>query len=415
MTHKDAFSMPAHSVETNGRVTLSICLPTFNRVRYLECLLQDLAMQLPRLGFSYELLVGDNASEDGTQEVVGRYAQDLNLRYFRRPTNIGGQANLNQLFESAMGEYLVYVADDDLLLVDGLRECIEALETAPQLGAVFAPWLIHDRLTGEDASQFYSLDQDVVIEQSSHGALLSLLINRHIFPEIYVIRSSLARSIMAPESPYAFGFFVRVAAMVDRAAVLFSRKPFYRSVSRYFEGEVRVQAGTEQVKSGWDCYRGGLEYIYARFSDQLSKENRQLCRQGIDRFIDSRMQVGLRIRTAHGVDWIDNYYIAARLRSNAGHEALPISYDFYRANAAMDSLLTLKPFGPAATGYAYYADEPPRVLSMAHNFGRAGFHVLPDRGAPIPPHTIVLTDSSPPAYHATTLCVSEAELLSRFP
>jgi glycosyltransferase involved in cell wall biosynthesis len=415
MKHKEVHGMPHPSSGTSGRVVLSVCLPTFNRARYLECLLKDLAEHLPRLGFSYELLVGDNASEDDTQEVVNRYSNALNLRYFRRPTNIGGQANLNQLFESASGEYLVYVADDDFLLVDSLREHIQALEEAPHLGAVFAPWLIHDRITGEDTGQFYSLDRDVVIEQSGHGALLSLLISRHIFPEIYVIRASLARSIVVTESPFAFCFFVRVAAMVDRTAILFSRKPFYRSVSRYFVGEIRVQAGIEQVKSGWDCYRGGLEYICARFSDQLSRESRQLVRQGIDQFIDSRMQVGLRVRTAQGVDWIDNYYIAARLRSNAGQEVLPIPYDFYRANAAMDFLLRLQPCVPSATGYAYYADEPPRVLSMAHNFARAGFRVLADRGAPIPPHTVVLTDSGPAADPTATLCVSEAELLSRFP
>ena len=45
---------------------LSICVPTFNRARYLECLLEDLASKIGELGCSYELLIGDNASEDET-------------------------------------------------------------------------------------------------------------------------------------------------------------------------------------------------------------------------------------------------------------------------------------------------------------------------------------------------------------
>ena len=49
---------------------LSICVPTFNRARYLDCLLQDLAAHIGELGFSYEVLIGDNASEDDTAGVV---------------------------------------------------------------------------------------------------------------------------------------------------------------------------------------------------------------------------------------------------------------------------------------------------------------------------------------------------------
>jgi glycosyltransferase involved in cell wall biosynthesis len=54
---------------------LSICVPTFNRARYLECLLQDLSEQIGNLGVSYEVLVGDNCSNDSTPEVVAKYAQ----------------------------------------------------------------------------------------------------------------------------------------------------------------------------------------------------------------------------------------------------------------------------------------------------------------------------------------------------
>jgi glycosyltransferase involved in cell wall biosynthesis len=397
------------------RVTLSICIPTYHRARYLACLLQDLAKQLPELGFSYELLIGDNASPDETADVVRSYEGQLNIRYFRRNQNIGGDANLSLLYEEAVGDYLVYLADDDFLIIDAVRECVHSLEAAPELGAVFAPWFIHDRIDGKDVTQFYALDSEVRIDAGSHCELFILLLNKHIFPEIYIIRTSIAKSMITPQSRFAFAFFPRIAGILDRSAVLFSKRPFYRSVSRYFEDEVRIQAGNEQVKDGWDCYRGGLEYIYAKFSEQLSEEDRRICRRGIDQFVDIRMQVGLRLRTAEGKFWIDNYYIANRLISNGRRDMLPAPYDQYRVNAAMEYLLELKPFAAAAARFAYFQDDSPIVLTMAHGFAQANFDVIQDRETPIEKNTILVTTRRAFPVPEGVVSVSEPDLLARFP
>ena len=89
---------------------LSICVPTFNRARYLECLLQDLTDQIMDLGYSYEILIGDNASEDDTADVVARFGDQLAIRYIKRPENVGSYHNLSQLFDVARGRYVVYLA-----------------------------------------------------------------------------------------------------------------------------------------------------------------------------------------------------------------------------------------------------------------------------------------------------------------
>ncbi len=392
---------------------LSICVPTFNRARYLDCLLQDLSVQIGELGFSYELLIGDNASEDDTADIVRKYADQLAIRYFRRPENLGSYHNISQLLGSARGRYYVYVADDDLIIPRVLGNYVAHLEAHPGLGAVFAPWIVHDRVAGEDVYKFYSIDQETRIERKGHGALFTLLVNGHIFPEIYVARTSLVRQATGGANTFAFFYFVLIAAMVDRAEVTFCPEPFYYQVTRYFEGESRSQAGIEEVKVGWDRYRGGLELILARFASQLSPEDLDWCRRAIDRFARVRMGVGLRLRTAEGKNWVDNYYLANRLRCEGDDSLLPAPYETYRVNAALEYLLELQPFFPQPATVAYYLDDPPQILTQARDFASAPFVVLRDRSLPLLATTILLVNRAP-APAGAGFVISEAELLERF-
>lgn len=71
---------PVKQAEVIQQVALSVCIPTYNRARYLENLLAELVSQIGELKFSYELLIGDNCSTDATEEVVGRYQDKLNIR-----------------------------------------------------------------------------------------------------------------------------------------------------------------------------------------------------------------------------------------------------------------------------------------------------------------------------------------------
>lgn len=394
---------------------LSICVPTFNRARYLDCLLQDLAVHIGELGYPYELLIGDNASEDDTAEVVERYADRLVIRYIRRPENLGAYRNFSQLFVAAEGKYVVYVADDDLIIPGSLGRHIAHLEDHPDVGAVFAPWYIHDRVEGMDIDQFYSIEQEVRIGAGDQGSLFDLLVKGHIFPEIYVARASLAREVAGPANPFAFYFFVQIAKMVDRAAVTFRPEPFYRSVSRYFEIESRTQAGHEEVKIGWDRYRGGLEYILAKVAHLLDSENLAWCHRAIDHFVRIRMHVALRLRTLEGKDWVDNYYIANRLRCNGDDSLLPAPYETYRINAALEHLLGLEPFYPEPSTIVYYLDDSPQSLMHALGFAEAGLIARADRSIPLPGNTILLTRREPAADDEAIFAISEAELLARFP
>ncbi|MCW3480621.1 glycosyltransferase family 2 protein [Neisseriaceae bacterium JH1-16] len=407
------------STKEHEDIVLSICIPTFNRARYLESLLGEVVANIQKLEFSYEILIGDNCSEDTTPHVVEGFQDRLNIRYFRRPNNIGSGENLNQLYRSAKGRYCLYLADDDLPILDEVSNNIATLDANPGVGVIFAPWAIHDKPSGQDVSQFYTLDGDYLIETRDYSKLLALLVTRHIFPEIYMARREVLTSLYFTPNKYAFWAFVHIAEMLGRYSVYFSAKPFYRSVSRYFEDETRTQAGMEEVKDAWDRYRGGLEYLFGKFAGDLSAEEKAEWQGAIDQFVLLRMSVALRIRTQEGKNWIDNYFIANRIRCLGGDQYLPVPYDVYRVNAAFEHFATLTPFLPQQARRAYLQSAPPQVFNYAQEFNNTEFLVLENEHADIPANTLVLSQESsyPLAGRvlANVISLSEGELLAQFP
>ena len=90
---------------------VSIGLPTYNRAALLPRALDALLGQ--EYG-DFELVVCDNASADGTEEVARAYAaRDRRVRYVRQPNNVGVLGNFARALDEARGEYFMWAADDD--------------------------------------------------------------------------------------------------------------------------------------------------------------------------------------------------------------------------------------------------------------------------------------------------------------
>jgi hypothetical protein len=108
---------------------VTVGLPTYNRLSSLERAVDSvLAQDYPSL----ELIVSDNASDDGT-ESFGRdlAARHPNVRYVRNSTNVGPTANLNSVRAAAHGSYFMWLGDDDWLDPSYISHCTAALEGDP--------------------------------------------------------------------------------------------------------------------------------------------------------------------------------------------------------------------------------------------------------------------------------------------
>jgi glycosyltransferase involved in cell wall biosynthesis len=110
---------------------LSIGLPVYNGDEYLA---ESLDALLGQSYADFELIITDNASTDGTEEICRKYvAADPRVRYERLAENIGAANNHNHVFTLARGELFKWASHDDLYGRDLLARCVEALDERPEM------------------------------------------------------------------------------------------------------------------------------------------------------------------------------------------------------------------------------------------------------------------------------------------
>lgn len=109
----------------SGKLKLSICIPTFNRARFIGEALESIIAQASN---ECEIVVCDNASTDHTQQVVSEYARRFDrLRYIKQDANMGFDRNCDYAVESARGEYCWLFSDDDIMKPGAIATVLEAL------------------------------------------------------------------------------------------------------------------------------------------------------------------------------------------------------------------------------------------------------------------------------------------------
>lgn len=119
-----------------GEPLVSIGIPTFERAATLEHAVRSVLVQTHR---ALELIVSDQASGDGTEELMRRLAaDDARVRYLRHATNEGGStANFNLLAHELQGSFAMLLADDDWLDPSYIERCVAQLQSDPRCAVAY--------------------------------------------------------------------------------------------------------------------------------------------------------------------------------------------------------------------------------------------------------------------------------------
>ena len=96
-------------------ITLSIIIPVYNVMAYLRPCLDGLLNQTCPAGFSYEVLLADDGSTDGSGAVCEEYAKAFRQVRVLHRENGGQSAARNQAIRAAEGAWLAFVDSDDLV------------------------------------------------------------------------------------------------------------------------------------------------------------------------------------------------------------------------------------------------------------------------------------------------------------
>ena len=159
---------------------VSVIIPTYNCARLLGNCLDSVLKQTYS---DFEIIVVDDGSIDGTQEVVANYGKMIRYLY---QSNQGVAAARNFGLSVATGEFIAYLDADDMWYPFKLEKQIVILESDKRVGLIHSDidvinengQVIHrgfNRKTGRKVPQGYCLSQ---LFQECHIQTLTVLIRR---------------------------------------------------------------------------------------------------------------------------------------------------------------------------------------------------------------------------------------------
>jgi glycosyltransferase involved in cell wall biosynthesis len=126
---------------------ISVVIATYNRRKSLP---RAIASVLAQEGVSFELIVVDDASSDGTGDELASIA-DARLRVIALAHNLGPSGARNRGLEAAQGEFVAFLDSDDAYRPGRLAIPTEALRADPSLVCVLSSAVKFDREVPREA------------------------------------------------------------------------------------------------------------------------------------------------------------------------------------------------------------------------------------------------------------------------
>lgn len=123
---------------------VSIGMPVYNGETFIKKALDSLLSQTFN---DFELIISDNASTDGTEEICRQYvAKNHRVQYIRQSRNMGAKWNFSFVLQKARGEYFMWASHDDIWGKNFIGECVGYLYNNDDIGLVFSMFWVTSRM-----------------------------------------------------------------------------------------------------------------------------------------------------------------------------------------------------------------------------------------------------------------------------
>jgi glycosyltransferase involved in cell wall biosynthesis len=139
-----------------SRPDVSVCIVTCNQRDFIETCIRSITTQ--EVQARLHVLVGDDASDDGTSEIITRLAGEFPglIQHLRREARLGAMANMRDLMARADGEFVARTDGDDYWLPGKLQRQLDYLQAHPDCAAVYT-----NAITVDEAGNRIGLFNDV--------------------------------------------------------------------------------------------------------------------------------------------------------------------------------------------------------------------------------------------------------------
>lgn len=192
-----------------GQPLVSICIGAYNRKDYIrECVDSALAQTWP----NKEIVVVDDASTDGTREILQSYG--TSIRLILRDANSGiCPVTRNQAAAAAQGTYVAFLDSDDVWYPEKLARQVAFMESRPDVPLCHTLCHVLD-----ERSQVVGVRHGVGVVPETGMIFERLLDHCWVTISTVMARKSLFAEVgwFNPEAPYGYlgedhEFFLRVA------------------------------------------------------------------------------------------------------------------------------------------------------------------------------------------------------------
>lgn len=138
---------------------VSVLMPAYNAEKYISQAIESILDQTFK---DFEFIIVDDASTDGTWEIMKQYAEvDKRIHIFQNKTQLGIARARNHLIKWSRGTYIVWQDADDVSLPYRLHEQYSFMEKHPKVGIVGGFLHFFDD-KGNQSIRKYALDDKTI-------------------------------------------------------------------------------------------------------------------------------------------------------------------------------------------------------------------------------------------------------------
>lgn len=158
---------------------ISVVIPTYNQAQFIETTIRSVLQQTYT---NLEIVVADDASTDGTAEIIRRYAAiDKRIKPLFATQNMGIARNFNRAFDACTGKYVAFLGGDDIMLPEKLEIQIEFLEKNPE----YAMCLHYTEVFDSETNKTAYLHKDTNKEKIPRNPLEWIFPTKWFFTKLY--------------------------------------------------------------------------------------------------------------------------------------------------------------------------------------------------------------------------------------
>lgn len=180
--------MPEINFEKYTKPLVSIALRSYNQKEYLK---QSIDSILAQTFHNFELIIADDASIDGSQEMILEYARKYPklIKPILAKQNGGHTVNMNRALSACSAKYISIFDGDDIMRPQKLEKQVDYMESHPKCSVCYHNTEYFDNETGKflyfknNQNNSYQGKVEVVIRYGSYFNNISTLIRRDKIPE----------------------------------------------------------------------------------------------------------------------------------------------------------------------------------------------------------------------------------------